>query len=149
MSEWVLGVRCVSPANGVMSASWLRRAILISLLFGLSACATAPSGEVDVKKLVADRATARWRALIKGDYDAAYGFLSRASQESTTLDRYKSKIKNNIWRDVAIKAVDCEGTICRVNVEVTFDYKFYKGFKSELKESWVIEDGTARFVYRG
>jgi hypothetical protein len=41
---------------------------------------------------VKERANARWAALIKGDMDAAYGFLSPTSRETVSLDTYVSRI---------------------------------------------------------
>ena len=131
------------------SGACIRWIVSTGLLFGLVACATAPTTEADVKKLVAERATARWQALIKGDLDRAYDFLSQSSKETTPLDRYKAKIKNNIWKAVEVKTVDCEANVCKVDLEITYDLKAYKGIKTDLTESWVIEGGTARFVYKG
>jgi hypothetical protein len=129
--------------------TWIGRVVLAGFLTGLVACATAPTSEEEVKKLVADRATARWEALIKGDYAAAYGFFSNASREATSLDLYKAKLKHNIWKGVEVKSVACDGKVCNVNIEVSWDYKLFKGVKTDLTEAWIIEDGTARFVYKG
>jgi hypothetical protein len=39
--------------------------------------------------MVTARAEARWAAMVKGDLDTAYGYMSPASRQVTSLDKYK------------------------------------------------------------
>jgi len=91
--------------------------------------------------------------MIKGDYDTAYGFLSPGSKDGISLDVYKRKIKQNIWRDVELagpvdEAVKCEDQACKIELFVTIDYKTMHGLKTPVWESWVLENGNAWYVYR-
>jgi hypothetical protein len=86
--------------------------------------------------------------MIKGDFDAAYGFLSPGSRASMPLDVYRAKIKSNIWRGVEVQSVECAEQVCNVTVLVTYDYKGMKGVKTKVSESWLLAAGNAWYVYR-
>lgn len=127
----------------------LRLAVAIAGL-GLAACATlsADSAPEAKQKVVAERAQARWQALIKGDLDTAYTFLSPASKKATPLPVYARTIKPGMWRQVKVDKVDCEAELCKAQLSVTYDAKMMKGITTPVWESWVIEDGSAWYVYR-
>lgn len=95
------------------------------------------------------RALGRWDALIKGDLDAAYTYLSPASRETLPLDIYKAKHKTGLYRAAQVDSVDCEAEVCTVTLSLTFDYKRTKGIKMPLVEKWLISGGKAWFVDRG
>ena len=104
----------------------------------------APSKE----KLVADRAQARWQALIKGDVDAAYNFLSPGSKTVTPLAVYKTKIKPGLWKTARVGSVACDAEVCKAAVTITYDAGRLKDIQTELSEDWIIEGGNAWYVYR-
>jgi hypothetical protein len=98
---------------------------------------------------VAKRALGRWDALIKGDLDAAYTYLSPASRETMPLDVYKAKHRTGLYRAAQVDSVDCEVEVCIVTLSLTFDYRRTKGIKMPLVEKWLISGGKAWFVDRG
>lgn len=100
------------------------------------------------QKVVAQRAEARWQSLIKGDLDAAYAYLSEGSKATTPLDVYKAKIRPGMWRQAKVEKVECEAEVCRVQMQITLDHKLMKGIQTPLNESWIIEKGSAWYVYR-
>jgi hypothetical protein len=100
------------------------------------------------QKVVAQRAEARWQSLIKGDLDAAYAYLSEGSKATTPLDVYKAKIRPGMWRQAKVEKVECEAEVCRVQMQITLDHKLMKGIETPLNESWIIEKGSAWYVYR-
>jgi hypothetical protein len=100
------------------------------------------------QKVVAERAEARWQSLIKGDLDAAYAYLSEGSKATTPLDVYKAKIRPGMWRQAKVEKVECEAEVCKVQMQITFDHKLMKGVQTPLNESWIIEKGSAWYVYR-
>jgi len=102
----------------------------------------------DKEKLVAQRAEARWQALIKGDLDTAYTFLSPGSKAATSLALYKGKVKPGIWRQARASSVKCEGDVCNVTITIVYDVKRMKGIETQLAENWIIENGTPWYVYR-
>ena len=100
------------------------------------------------QKVVAERAQARWQALIKGDLDAAYAYLSEGSKATTPLDVYKAKTRPGMWRQAQVEKVECEAEVCKVQLQITLDHKLMKGIQTPLNESWIIEKGSAWYVYR-
>jgi hypothetical protein len=100
------------------------------------------------QKVVAQRAEARWQSLIKGDLDAAYAYLSEGSKATTPLDVYKAKIRPGLWRQAKVEKVECEAEVCKVQMQITLDHKLMKGIETPLNESWIIEKGSAWYVYR-
>jgi hypothetical protein len=96
------------------------------------------------------RAESRWNALIKGDYEGAYGFLSSAQRSVVSLQQYKRSIGGVVQWQVA-KADDIRydlPTVAAVSVAVT--YRFVppgsggKEFESvrRMQEKWLYKDGV-------
>lgn len=101
--------------------------------------------------VVAERATARWQALIKRDYNGAYAYLSPSSREATTLSNFQTRIAAIEYRTVTIDKVECMAEVCNVKLTLTYDYPpgKIKGVVTPLDESWIIDQGQAWFVFRG
>lgn len=100
------------------------------------------------KALVTQRINARWAALIKGDLDQAYTFMSAGSQEALPLNVYKAKTKPGLWRAVRIDSMECEPEICQVKMTLTYDHQMIKGVQTPFQETWILEKGNAWYVYR-
>jgi hypothetical protein len=98
---------------------------------------------------VRDRAGERWRALIAGDMERAYGYLSPASRQVTTLEQYKTRVNPRMYRDARVDEVKCEAEVCTVRVMLTYDHRLMKGITTPLQESWILERGRFWYVYRG
>ena len=69
--------------------------VLLSLV--VAGCASVPGGELSKDSpleaktaVLTERINARWDALIKGDLETAYKYLSPASKEAYTLAAYKA-----------------------------------------------------------
>lgn len=138
-------------ANRLSGISWLWGSALALVLAG---CASLGAGigsdatKEQKEKAVAARAEARWAALIKGDLDSAYTFLSPGSKAATSLALYKSKVKPGIWRGAKAQKVTCDADVCQVTMAITYDIRQFKGIETPLAENWIIEKGAAWYVYR-
>jgi len=99
--------------------------------------------------VVNERAMARWDALIKGDLDLAYTYMSEASRQAYSLKAYKERVKPGMWRAVKINSVACDAEICTASMMLTYDHRMMKGVQTPFAERWIIEKGTAWFVYEG
>jgi hypothetical protein len=124
--------------------------LLAALVVGLAGCATvSPDSSADRKqKVVAERAQARWELLIKGDVPSAYQFLSAGSKAAMPVEQYKAKIQPGMWRQAKVGKVDCEAELCKVVMMVTYDAKQMRGIETPIDETWIIENGSAWYVYR-
>jgi hypothetical protein len=141
--------------SGASRLAWVMFAAGAVASLTLSGCAGMPgfgiskdSDPAAKQKTVTQRAEARWQALIKGDLDAAYAYLSEGSKATTPLNVYKAKIRPGMWREAKVEKVECEAEVCRVQMQITFDHKLMKGVQTPLNESWIIEKGSAWYVYR-
>jgi hypothetical protein len=116
----------------------------------LGGCVTlsADSSPEAKQKVVAEKATQRWQLLMKGDVDGAYQFLSAGSKAATPLPLYKAKVKPGLWRDAKVEKVSCEAELCKVDMLITYDYRNMKGIETPFPETWIIENGSAWYVYR-
>jgi hypothetical protein len=147
----------------LMSASvvkWRQEAFglgLIAIAAVLSGCAAvgsappvaATSPPEQKAAAVRDRVNGRWQALIAGDLERAYAFLSPASRQVTTLEQYKGRIKTGHFRAAKIDRVDCEAETCKVRLWLTYDHTVMKEITTPLEEAWVLENGQFWYVYRG
>jgi len=120
------------------------------LALGLAGCAgiSVDSSPQAKQRLVAERAQARWQVLMKGDVEGAYQFLSVGSKAVTSLDVYKAKIRPGMWREAKVEKVECEAEFCKVLMQITYDTRRMRGIQTPLDESWIIENGSAWYIYR-
>lgn len=137
-----------------------RRAVATLGLAGLAACAGTPGGgespatasavptTVEAKQaLVRQRATARWDLLIKGDFDAAYQYMSPGSRQTTSVESYKLNIRHNAFRAIDMESVTCDGDACTVKLKLTYDHPRMKGIVTPVVESWIVDGSQAWYVY--
>ena len=129
---------------------------LAAVFAGVAGCASVPgigglsrdSPAEAKEKAVTARAQARWDALIKGDVDTAYGYLSPASRAVTPLEQFKARTRTGSFRSVKIEKVSCSGEACEVSLLLTYDHRLMAGITTPVGETWIIEDGQAWYVYR-
>jgi hypothetical protein len=137
-------------------AGWM----LVAMVGTVAACAgmggVTKDSPPEVKAAaVRERSQARWQALIKGDLDAAYAYMSPASRAVTSIEAYRRQVRPGLWREVRIDSVECEAELCNVKLQLTYDIprgpmspKAVTGIDTPVSERWVIENGSAWFVYR-
>lgn len=125
------------------------------LIVVIAGCASVPVGELgkdspqEAKNAVlTERINARWNALIKGDLETAYTYLSASSKEAFPFNVYKQKVHAGMWRSVRIDSVGCDGAVCWAKMTLTYDHKLMKGVQTPFSEAWVIDKGTAWYVYQ-
>jgi hypothetical protein len=115
-------------------------------------CATTmgPLGKdppvAEKQAVVAERAAGRWQAMIKGEYEKAYAYMSATSRQATSLDRFRSRSRAVVFREAKVKGVVCDADACKADVFVTFDHARMKGAGNSVEETWVIEQGQAWYV---
>jgi hypothetical protein len=98
---------------------------------------------------VRERAESRWSALIAGDVERAYSFLSPASRGTTSLAQYKANIRSGMYREAKVESIKCETERCTVRIMLTYDHPRMKGVRTPLEESWILDNGRFWYVYRG
>jgi hypothetical protein len=123
-------------------------------------CATMGGGLTketppEVKAAAAkERSSARWEALIKGDKDTAYTYLSPGARQMMTLEQYRARPQAINYTAVQVEKADCDAETCQVGLMVTYDYlpakgtTRAKGVTTYVQETWVLENGQVWFAWR-
>lgn len=98
--------------------------------------------------VVTERVEARWQALIEGDIQAAYGYISPAGREILPLKNYRRRVKSGMWQDAKVDSMTCNEDICKVTVLLTYNLRDIKGIQKKLQESWINEKGGWWYVQK-
>jgi len=123
---------------------------VLGLLLG--ACATmgevTPATSPDAKRVaVLKRADARGAALVRGDLEAAYAYLSEGSKAVISLDNFKRRMSLVPFTAYRIDDANCGAESCKVDAKMTYDHRVMKGITTPVAETWVIERGNVFFVF--
>ena len=120
-----------------ISARWP----LVALLLAVAGCAgVGPLAQKSTEQVVSERADARWHYLIKGDFKAAYDYLSPSYRSAVSPEQYRAGLKEGLWTGVEVRTVQCpKEDVCKVEVDVDYAY-ILKGRsvpgKRSLQETW-------------
>ena len=134
-----------APA-GIGSGRYL---VVVALAVVTAACATLrPDSPNEEKvKVVTERATARWQAIIGKDFAAAYQYMSPASRATVTPVGFATIASRLNYKEVKVNEVTCDAESCKVKLLITYDMPRMKGIHSPLEESWIIDKGQAWYVW--
>jgi hypothetical protein len=92
--------------------------VLVAVLaLSLSACATMGKPDTEV---VADRAQQRWDALLAGNVETAYGYLSPGFRSSVSLVDYTVRLSQRRvqWISAEHLSSNCEADRCSVKFNI-------------------------------
>jgi len=104
-------------------------------------CGCAGVAPRSAETIVKERAQARWDALVRSDFNAAYGYLSPGSRAITSVTDYAASLKRGFWKSAVVDKVEC-GSAQSCEVSATIEYEFRGArTKTPLRESW-IRDGS-------
>ena len=137
--------------RGLTRAAWVSG---VPILLVAAGCATTGGGlgkdtSPEIKRAaVTERVNARWAALIKGDLDAAYTYLSPASRDVVSLAAFKARTRSTGFREAKIDSVECEPELCKIKLTLTYDHRVMKGVVTPLAETWVVEQGQIWYVWQ-
>ena len=124
--------------TGRLAAVWVA-------VLSLASCAVSPIGDEKAgamppdarRKAVESRVNERWSALIKGDLQGSYGYLSPASRETLSFEQYQTVTRKTGFRDAKIESIDCDADACKVKLWITYDHRLMKSISTPLEETWV------------
>ena len=125
--------------------------LLSRRVLGVAALASALAGCDGLKpktpeEVVAQRAEARWAALIKGDFDGAYAYLPPSFRAVVSAPDYRKRFgAAGQWKSVQIHGVQCEPERCTVKLRLTSLVMVPPRINREvigyLDEIWVRDEG--------
>ena len=116
----------------------------------LTACATVSTSSSDesMRKVVSERAMARWALIINGNPGAAYDqFMSKGSRQVIARNDFVDRMRATTFRTASVVQVECAVESCSVSVAITYDHRLMSGVRNTLRENWVIEDGQFWYVW--
>lgn len=111
------------------------------VVFGLMGCAGTGIKTEIPQDIVAKKAQFRWDALIKGDLDTAYGYLSPGTRSVMSLELYKAKIRPGRWKRASVDSVACVQDRCDAVVMLEYSYRDMESIVTRLDEIWLQENG--------
>jgi hypothetical protein len=139
-------IRRLSPFLGSnrMFAVIAKRLALVLAAGLFSACAMLPGAPAE--EVVAQRAQARWDALLAGDWARAYRYMAPSYRALVEEKRYANQFGGGAaWVAAKVVRVQCSDDRCKVVMEVT--YRPILGMRagqtatSGFDETWIREDG--------
>jgi len=88
----------------------------------------------------------RWDNMVKGDFAAAYRFISPAGRELVTPEAYAASLKQGFWRSAKVGKVECPSPdACEVEVWIEYQHWGLQ-MKTPLREKWVRQRSDWWFV---
>ena len=128
------------------------------LAVAVASCATLKldSPNEEKVKLVAERATARWQAIIGKDFATAYEYLSPASRTAVTPNGFRTVASRIDYQAAKVTGATCDGATCRVKLILTYNASIaikggdpapLNGINTPLEENWVIDQGQVWYVW--
>jgi hypothetical protein len=136
-----------------MRAGFSPRFAVAGLLAVLVGCAGVPQGPGksatgDPAQVVRERAQQRWDAIVAGDLEKAYGFLSPASRQVNSLAVYSTTVKVGFWKKVEVESVACpEADVCEAALHVQYVHRG-SVVETPSRETWTRIDGQWWYVLR-
>ena len=127
--------------------SILRLALILALA-GLSACAATP-GNQGTDRVIPERAQARWDALLAGDIETAYTYLSPGYRSTMSVVDYGISLSTRRvkWKSAEYLDHQCEEQRCAVSLKIGYSVaqpmpgvKAYESFNVR-DETWIYTDG--------
>jgi hypothetical protein len=125
-------------------------AVFLALL-ALVGCAPSHKQAVTTKlppeKIAMQRAQERWDALLVGNMEKAYGFISPAGRLLMSPEEYRRRVNSEFWRGVKVKSAECEAELCSVKLDL--DYRLANMNLSQvISEKWILENDSWWYVYQ-
>ena len=119
---------------------------LLLLVVGCAAVSVAP---VTPEQAVKARAQARWDALVAGQFDKAFEFITPSGRSTLPFDVFRGRLSGTSWRKASVTSATCEPEVCDVTVTLDVDVLPNLPQQIPISEKWLLVDGKWWFFYRG
>jgi len=121
---------------------WACWGVVVTVLAAGTGCASLLQGPAPEER-VAERALERRQALIQGDFEKAYDYLSPGYRANTSLRQYQGQFGGAVaWTDAEVREVRCEREdVCTATVLLSYKVSV-PGFRDRegrrpLREQWI------------
>jgi hypothetical protein len=116
------------------------------LVLACAGCASFGNPGMPPEKAVAERAQARWDALIESNWAVAYGYMTPAYRAVVPLKRFGSQFSGPArWEEAKVTGAKCEDKRCVVSVAVGLRLLIPahadRVTTTHIDEVWLLEEG--------
>lgn len=123
----------------------IRHALLL-LMFGLVLAGCSSWNTLAHEDRLAQRAQARWDALVEGDFERAYEYETPGYRQVYSLQTFKNRFGHNVrWQNAKVRAVTPDGDVAEVRVLLSYKSLNLEGRLIEgerpVWERWLLVDG--------
>ena len=124
--------------------------IKLLLSLGAAVLLTACGDPRPPEEIVAERAQARWDALLAQDLETAYSYYSPGFRETTSLSEYRFDMSRRQlrWTGIEPPSAECGDDRCTVTVVVEYEVvagpASFRGMRSirGVSETWIRTEGA-------
>lgn len=125
------------------SRTILTSALLASLFLG--GCAGLDMGKAP-EQIVAERAVARWNAVIANKWDEAYAYATPGYRAANSVEAYQARIQSAVIRREAVEVsrVECpQADACTATLVLSYQSVMpgYPRLSTQFTERWILDDG--------
>lgn len=120
--------------------------ILVAFAVGCASVSRAPATP---EQAVQARAQERWNALIAGQLDKAFEYITPSGRSTLPLEVYRARLTGTSWRGAKVTGAVCEPEVCDVTVTLDIDVLPNLPYQQVIAEKWLLDGGKWWFVYRG
>jgi hypothetical protein len=125
--------------KGLCGLTW-RSVLVLFMVSGLIACGEPKTPE----QIVAERAQARWDALLAGDFETAYSFAAPSYRDVVDAVRFQQGLGGHAsWLGAKVREVTCREDVCDAMVRLKYRSPLppRMEFETDDIERWLSEDG--------
>jgi len=120
--------------------------LVVLLAIFLAGCAGLTGKSKTPEQLVAERAQARWDALLAGQWERAYSFATPAYREVVDTEGFRRRLGGQAtWLGASVRKVACQADACEVTVRLKFRSLLpprTDELETDYKERWLLEGGN-------
>jgi hypothetical protein len=113
--------------------------------FAIGACATLGMND---EKVVQQKATERWNAIVANDLRTAYELISPAGRALVSYEAYAESVRRGFHKSARVTDVRCTSSeVCDVTLELEYERQGRR-FKTPFFEKWVRQDSQWWLMYQ-
>lgn len=102
----------------------------------------------DSNSALLERAQARWDAMVRGDFKAAYEFMSPGTRQTNSYEMFSGKLHAGFWKEAKVIRAECpEPDVCNVVADISYVFQGTR-ITTPLRETWTLSQGQWWFVQK-
>jgi hypothetical protein len=100
------------------------------------------------EKVVQQKATERWNAIVANDLRTAYELISPAGRALVSYEAYAESVRRGFHKSARVTDVRCTSSeVCDVTLELEYERQGRR-FKTPFFEKWVRQDSQWWLMYQ-